>query len=290
MWLLYELCFVIGFIFYLPGAFWRKRVPHQGWSMRLGRYPAPVIERLRGRQTLWVHAVSVGEVLAAQPLLRAFEQTFPDNILALSTITPGGFELASKCVGDRGAAIYFPLDLRSCISRALDVIHPRLLVLMESELWPMVIRLAKARGVPVAVVNGRISPRAFRRYGWIKPWLGGLFNRVDLFLMQSQVDADRLIALGAPRNNIHVIGSLKWDASLGLRPSLQALESAKTRLGLTRQEPLLVAGSTHRGEEAVVLKAFHALRASRQDLRLIIAPRHLERLAEVGGLAPPPGW
>lgn len=281
MQLLYELVLLVGLLLYLPRAVWRRRLPHRSWSMRLGRYPAQVIEYVRGRQTLWVHAVSVGEVLAAQPLLRGLEEAYPNHPLALSTITPGGFELAVKYVGERGVAIYFPLDLRACVSRALEALHPRALLLMESELWPFAIRLARARNIPIAIVNGRISPRAFRRYGWVKRWLTGTLNRVDLFLMQSQTDADRLIALGAPLVKVHVVGSLKWDASVGTRPTPQALQEIAARIGLNGQAPVLVAGSTHRGEEHAILQAFQSLRASHPAMRLIIAPRHLERLAEV---------
>jgi 3-deoxy-D-manno-octulosonic-acid transferase len=180
--------------------------------------------------------------------------------------------------------IYFPLDLRACASRALAALRPRLLLLMESELWPNVIRCASARGVPIAVVNGRLSPRAFARYQAVKPWVQGMLERVSLFLMQAQADADRLLALGVPAEKVRVAGSLKWDASLGARPDASAIQALSARLGLARDEVIVVAGSTHRGEEAAVLDAFGALRATRAGARLILAPRHLERLAEVEAL------
>lgn len=252
--------------------------------MRLGRYPRRVAESLHGRQALWIHAVSVGEVLAAQPLLRALTQAYPHYVSVVSTITPGGFEVASKQVGERAIPIYFPLDLRGCIGRALDTLRPRILLLMESELWPTVVRLTKARGIPIAVINGRVSPRAFRRYQWIRPWLAGMLDQVGLFLMQSQTDADRLVQLGAPLNKVQVVGSLKWDASLGSRPSPRAIQEAAARIGVGVQDAVLVAGSTHRGEEQAVVAAFQTIRASHPGARLIVAPRHLERLAEVEGL------
>jgi len=152
---------------------------------------------------------------------------------------------------------------------------------MESELWPMVIRLAKARGIPVAVVNGRISPRAFRRYRWVKRVVRNTLDHVDLFLMQSQLDADRIIQLGASAQKVRIVGSLKWDASLGARPTPEVLQTTAHHLGLNGQQAVLVAGSTHRGEEPFVLQAFQLLRSAHQQLRLIVAPRHLERLPEV---------
>jgi len=284
MWMLYEILLVIGLLLYLPKAVWRRRLPHRGWSMRLGRYPARVVRSLEGRRALWIHAVSVGEVLAARPLLKALIEIAPADAVVVSTITPGGFAMASQHLGARGIALYFPLDLRACVTRALEAIRPRLLLLMESELWPTVIRLTKARGIPVAVVNGRISPGAFRRYQVVRSRLGGMLRRVDLFLMQSRADAERLIQLGASPGAVQVVGSLKWDASLGTRPAPEAIQDAAARLGLDGRQPVIVAGSTHHGEEPAVLRAFRALRASHPDARLLIAPRHLERLAEVEGL------
>ena len=148
----------------------------------------------------------------------------------------------------------------------------------------MAIRQTTSRGIPVAVVNGRISPRTFRRYQPVRPWLKGTLDRVTLFLMQSQADADRLLQLGASPEKVRVTGSLKWDASLGSRPTAEAVRETAAQLGLNGSEAVIVAGSTHRGEEAAVLAAFQALRASHPRARLILAPRHLERLGEVEDL------
>ncbi len=284
MWIFYETLLLIGLLLYVPRALWRKRLPHRGWTMRLGRYPRSVSTTLHGRRPIWIHAVSVGEVLAVQPLLHALTSAAPREPLVLSTITSSGFEVAEKQLGERGVAIYFPLDFRVCVTHALDALHPRLLILVESELWPTMIRLANARGIPIAIVNGRISPRAFRRYRWVAPWVGSLLRQIDRFLMQGQPDADRIIQLGAPPAKVQVMGSLKWDASLGARPTSQTIQETAVRLGLNGQEIVLVAGSTHRGEEAALLDAFQTVRTSHPHARLIIAPRHLERLAEVEGL------
>ena len=286
MWVLYELLLLIGLVLLLPKALWRRRLPHRGWSMRLGRYPQSVVAALGGTPSIWVHAVSVGEVQAAGPVLQALHQAYPTSPLVLSTITPGGFQVASRLLaGIGGTSIYFPLDLRGCVTRALDTLRPRALLLVESELWPVTIRLAAARGIPIALVNGRVSLRAFQRYLAIKPLVVGMLHHVDLFLMQSQADADRLIQLGAPADRVRVTGNLKWDASLGSRPEPKAVQALTARLGCHGQDTLIVAGSTHRGEERMVLEAFRALRSSRAGTRLILAPRHLERIAEVETLA-----
>lgn len=279
MWWLYELLLLLGFLLYLPKALWRRRLPHAGWAMRLGRYPQDVLAQLGGRQTLWVHAVSVGEVQAAAPLLRALRERYPQEVLVLSTVTKGGFAVASNVPGV--IPVYFPLDLHGAVGRALDTLRPKALLLVESELWPQALRLAKARGLPIAVVNGRISDRAFPRYHAFRRWLQGTLARVDLFLMQSQTDADRVLALGAPPHKVQVAGSLKWDASLGARPSPESIRQTQAALGLAADAVVLVAGSTHRGEESTVLEAFKAVRARWPGSRLILAPRHVERLDEV---------
>ena len=130
MWLIYEILLVIGLLSYVPKALWRKRLPHPGWAMRLGRYPATVPQHLGGRRAMWVHAVSVGEVLAVQPLIQRLLIDYPDTPLVLSTITPAGLEVASRLLGDRGVTIYSPLDFGLTVRRALKVIRPRVLLLV----------------------------------------------------------------------------------------------------------------------------------------------------------------
>ena len=281
MWLLYEVLLIIGFLLYVPGAVLRGRLPHRKWRMRLGRYPDEVTQRLAGGQTIWIHAVSVGEAIAARPLITALSKTYPNYTVVLSTITPSGFSVAAQQVGERGIAIYFPLDLRVCVTRALDVLKPRILLLMESEFWPVMLHLAKARKIPIALVNGRTSARAFRRYQLVRPFVARMLGHVDCFLMQSQVDAERVIAMGAPAKRVSVAGNLKWDASLSARPATATLQTSAARLGLRNGDTVIVAGSTHPGEEETVLTAFKALRRPDRPLRLIIAPRHMERLPEV---------
>ena len=282
MWILYELLFILGFLLYLPSAVWRKRLPHPGWSMRLGRYPARVLHVVQDRQPVWIHAVSVGEMVATRPLIHALSRTYPESPIVLSTITPGGFSVASKLAGESGVAIYFPLDLRGCVRRALATMRPRVLLLMESELWPTVIREAHRQEIPVVVVNGRLSPRALPHYRIAAPLVRTMWSHVRGFLMQSQADADRLLSLGAPAERVRVTGNLKWDAAE--RPEPAAVHALASRVGLDGRAPLIVAGSTHRGEEGAVLEAFKHLRVIQPDTRLILAPRHLERLAEVEGL------
>ena len=276
---------MVGFLCYLPKALWRRRLPHRGWSMRLGRYPAHVRQALHGKRAIWVHAVSVGEVLAIRPLIQELTAQQPDTPLVPSTVTPTGFQVASKLMGGRGTVIYEPLDFRFAVNRALDLIQPRILLLVESEFWPNLICTIARRGVPIAVVNGRVSSRAFRRHMLAQPLLAGLFRTITLFLMQTQMDADRIIKMGARPSQVKVLGSLKWDASLMSRPKPAEIQALASRLGLAREDALIVAGSTHRGEETAVFEAFQSVRTPGQRVRLVVAPRHMERMDEVEALA-----
>jgi len=290
MWLLYELILSFALLCYLPAALWRRRLPHRGWSMRLGRYPESVRRALASRRTIWVHAVSVGEVLACQPVLREFARMEPQTTLVLSTVTPTGFAVASSSASPPRVPIYFPLDFSLCVRRALETVQPKMIVLVESELWPTMIRLTAARHIPIVMINGRISARAFARSQWVAWGVRPLLQRIELCLMQSQADADRLIQLGVPPPRVRVVGNLKWEASLTNRPSEEEIRAAAAELGVLRDEPVLMAGSTHRGEEEGVLHAFATLRHTLPTLRLIIAPRHLERLSEVEGVVARAGF
>lgn len=285
MWIIYEILLFIGLLIYTPKALMRRRLPHRGWTMRLGRYPEAVRAKLARPGALWIHAVSVGEVMAAAPLITRLAQAYPDAPLVLSTVTPTGFEVATQVMGARGAAIFLPFDFRLTVGRAMKAIQPRALLLVESELWPMLIRAAKSRGIPVVVLNGRVSERAHRRYLKVKRWLAACVRIIDACFMQTEQDAQRLIAMGAPRQRVRVLGSLKWDASLAGRPSQAAIQALRERLGIRREELVIVAGSTHRGEESAVVQAVQEIRQRRAGVRLVLAPRHPERAGEVERLA-----
>ncbi len=284
MWWMYEMLLCIGLACYVPKAVWRRRLPHPGWSMRLGRYPSSIRQRLAGQRSVWIHAVSVGEVIAMQPLIHRLAEAHPQHPLVLSAVTHTGFSVATRLVGERGTVIYGPLDFRLVVRRTLQTIRPAILILAESEFWPVMIRECRRQGIPIVVVNGRISARAFRRYLMAKTLMRPMLQRLDRFLMQSDVDAQRVIAMGAPAERVKVMGSLKWDAGMLTRPDPTQVEALAVRLGVGPEQTVIVAGSTHRGEETQVLDAYDALRKELSGVRLIIAPRHLERLSEVEAL------
>jgi 3-deoxy-D-manno-octulosonic-acid transferase len=175
--------------------------------------------------------------------------------------------------------VYFPLDFGWIVRRAIRRLRPRLVLLAETELWPNFLTACAGRGIPVVVINGRLSPRSFPRYRVVRWWFGRVLRHVRLFCMQSAQDAERIIALGAPAERVRVTGNLKYD----FRGLDQPVDDAALRrtLGLAEGRRLVVAGSTHRGEEEAVLEAFRKAAESRADLCLLLAPRHPERLDEV---------
>ncbi len=240
-------------------------------------------ERLgRGGATLpaeprcWIHAVSVGETITAVPLVDAIRQRWPELSVVLSTVTPTGAQVARERLAGRAVHRYFPLDLPGPVGREVDAVRPRFFIAMETELWPNFLRALAARGVPCMIANGRVSDRSFRRYRLVRGLLAGVLRRISAFGMQSDEDARRIVALGAPAERVVVTGSLKADAAT----ESEGLEWERI-LGLAADDPLWIAGSTHRGEEEVVLDAFVRLRARVPRLVLLLAPRHPERAGDV---------
>lgn len=250
-----------------------------GLGERLGRYTLPTLET----RPLWLHAVSVGEVVAAAPLARALRRAWPGTPLLVSTVTDTGRTMARERIPEAAATVFFPLDFAFAVGRALAAARPRAVLLAETEIWPNFLRACRARAVPVAVVNGRISPRSFRRYRWIRRPFARVLSGIARFGMQTAADAERIVALGAPAGRVHVTGNLKFDAHGVAGPPADP-PAVRRDLGLEEGRPVLLAGSTHRGEEVAVLEAFAELRPGRPALALVLVPRHPERCGEVEGL------
>ncbi|HEY2295426.1 MAG TPA: glycosyltransferase N-terminal domain-containing protein [Thermoanaerobaculia bacterium] len=243
-------------------------------SGRLGRAPGP--EETPAPGALWLHAVSVGEVGVAAALARALPPELP---LLVTTVTPTGQAQARKAFAGRAGVAYLPFDLGFAVRRFFRRHQPRALILVEGDYWPLVLREARRRGLPIAVVNGRVGDRGFRRMRRLRPLLGPLFAGVGRFGVQSGEDRDRLVALGVDPGRVTVTGNLKYEPTEPARSP--ELEEALTALAAGR--PLLLAGSTMAGEEAMVLDAFQAAGGGDRAL-LVLAPRHPERWSEVDAL------
>ena len=262
---------------YLPVlAFKRLRPDGYGRSLgqRLGRFG----EGLPREPRCWIHAVSVGEAATAVPLVEAITRRWPQLGIVMTTVTPTGARIVADRLAGRAVHRYFPIDLPGPVRRVLDAVNPRFFLCMETELWPNLLRALAARGVPSMIANGRISDRSFRRYRLVRFFTAHMLAHVRVLAMQSEEDARRIIALGALPERVVVTGNIKSD----LIPPEGGGDALWQRLlGLDDGEPVWVAGSTHRGEEAIVLDVYLHLRARVPTLTLVLAPRHPERVAEV---------
>jgi 3-deoxy-D-manno-octulosonic-acid transferase len=245
---------------------------------KFGRLSPEIVSRLResGTPRIWVHAVSVGEVTAAAPIVTALRSRFPGACIVLSTSTETGQEMARKLVTAATVHIYYPLDIPCVVRKVLDRVRPDLFIPVETEIWPNFIRLCRERGVRIVMANGRISPRSFGRYHTTRFFWKGILAALDAAGVISQIDAQRLAALGMPPSRIHALGNAKYDG-LATRVSPELEREIAGRLGIEPGERLLVAGSTHDGEETIILEVYRRLIENRPDFKLILIPRHIER-------------
>jgi 3-deoxy-D-manno-octulosonic-acid transferase len=279
MHILYSLALGLSVLLTSPWWLWqmlRSGKYRTGLRERLGRVPA----RLGKTQAaVWVHAVSVGEVLAMSTTIARLRDA--GHRVVVSTTTDTGQNLARQRFGEANV-FYFPLDFDFAVQPYLRSIRPSLLVLAEAEFWPNVLRLAGSNGARIAVVNARISDRSFPRYRRFRGLIGGMLAQVDVFLAQSRQDAQRLIDIGADPQRVSVAGNLKFD----VRPPSQAELVPALRNALQREQagPVIVAGSTLAGEEEILLDAFTEIRKAFARSVLVLAPRHPERFATVGDL------
>lgn len=284
---LYNVVLALGFVAGIPWFLWKGRASGKylrTFRERMGRLP--VYLNVDGDRSIWIHAVSVGEVLAARPLVPALRERFPAHRVFLSTTTLTGNEVAKKSVRGLDGLFFAPFDFPHSVRRALEVVNPALLLLVETELWPNLIHEASRRGARVALVNGRISPRSFPRYRRLRRYLSRVLGEIDLFLMQGEPHAERIREMAAPPERVRVTGNLKFDAVEAGRPPERL-----ARLVLAGgARPLLVAGSTVDGEEPLVLAAFRRVRERVPNARLLVAPRHPERFAEAERLVEGAGF
>ena len=284
MYFLYNIVLWLGFLALTPVFFFHLLTGGKwaaGFRQRMGNVPAFDPD---GRPVVLLHCVSVGETNAALPLARALLEEYPDVALVVSTTTRTGQEVAASAfAGVADAVVYFPFDLRFAVKRFLRRISPDLVLLTETEIWPNFVRLAARSNCRVAIVNGRLSERSFGRYGWIKGLLRRTFAYIDLALMQSNADAQRIMSLGMRGGKVRVTGNLKFDIPAATGDSEIALE-LRRRFAIGAGAPLIIAASTHRPEEQMLLDALKLVWKSTAVTplpRLMLVPRHPERFAEV---------
>jgi 3-deoxy-D-manno-octulosonic-acid transferase len=276
----YNLALLLLAPLWVPYVLWRIVVGswRDRWAERLGFVPVPPPS---SKPRVWIHCVSVGETLAAQPVVKHLRQLIPDHELVFSTTTPTGQQTALSVLRDMvDYLVYCPLDLPFAVRRALSRIQPRALVLFETELWLNLLTEQHRRGGRVLILNGRISDRTARRAPRVRPIYAAMLRCVDLICAQSPTDAARFIALGASPSRIEVCGNTKFDQALGALD--RTADEWRQILSLPEGAPVLVVGSTRTpDEEQLVVDAYLRVRATLPDTCLVLAPRHLERVGEV---------
>ena len=288
----------LGFVLLIPVflyKMWKRGKYRENFWQRFGFYGDDLHQRFsrhkvsglaeKKERRCWIQAVSVGEVNIAVLFIRALQREFPDLRIIVTTTTSTGYALAYERLPQEVGLLYFPQDFPWCVRRAYDLIRPDFIVLTESELWPNHVWMGARRGVPIFLVNGRMSPhseRGYKRLGWL---FRRVFDKLSFVCAQSPEDADNFVALGVPRNRVHMVGNMKYDVSMpradvsrggGIDP-VQLLK----QIGVSPAQPILVAGSTHPGEEEILLDVFTELRRRFPQLFLILVPRHVERTREV---------
>ncbi len=273
----YNLVFILAAVFYVPSLLLKGKW-HRALVSRLGPVPEDVARFCSAGPVVWVHAVSVGEVQAVSHFIRLLPARVPGVKIVLTTVTQTGYHLAFSRLGSDCRVLYAPLDLSWVVRHYIRRIRPSLYVTAETEIWPNLFMRLAGQHVPVVVFNGRVSRKSFTRYRAVAVLTRGILKHVTLFCVQTEADAGRIRLLGAPADRVHVLGNVKFDEASD--------EDGYSRegAGYDARDDVWVAGSTHPGEEEIVLTCFTALKKTFPHLRLILAPRHIERTSEVCAL------
>ncbi|MFQ5646679.1 MAG: 3-deoxy-D-manno-octulosonic acid transferase [bacterium] len=275
---IYNILLWLGILLYSPVILWRglgRREYRHSLPLRLG-----FRQRFSGRSGVWFHAVSVGETEALVSLVKAFHEAHPQAEIIFSTTTETGQELARKRLGELAEIIYFPIDFSFLMRRLIESISPRLVVLAETEFWPNFLREVSKRKIPVLLVNGRISDKSYKGYRRFKFFFEPLLAGISLLSMQSEEDKIRITGIGAKEERVEVGNNLKFDRPF---PSYgeKELKGLRESIGFPTEAPLFIGGSTHPGEEEIIIKTYAGLLSAFPELKLIIAPRKPHRAAEI---------
>lgn len=286
MYLLYNLLIHLGTIILFPFLIFKvltTKKYRRGIKERLGYISLDIKQRLKGNRPVWLHAVSVGEVNASLPLIKEIKKKYPTLDIVVSTITETGNNTARNKIKETENIIFFPFDHPWIIKRVIEYLNPKLFITMETEIWPNFLRFLYTKNIPSVIFNGRISSRSFKKYKMIGFFMKRVLFYLSFFGMQTEKDAERIIELGAKKERVKVLGNMKFDQALMLISS-EDKENRESSLDQLKNEKIMIAGSTHPGEEDKVLNVFRNIKTEYPSLVLIIAPRHLERVGEIESL------
>ena len=287
MHILYNILTVIIVILAIP-VFIMRLIREQGFGRRLwqsfGFLSHQDIAPVARRDCIWLHAASVGEIVAASPIIKEIRREFPGKPILVSVVTATGYEMAKRIIADADSIIFYPFDVPFVSYNVVKRIRPSAFMMVETELWPNFLKALGHFSIPVLMVNGRISDKSVGRYRYLGSVLKNMLNTVDKFCMQSAIDAEYIIRLGAEPKRVVVTGNTKFDQDY-TSVTLEQQQILCTQLGLEHAFPVLVAGSTHKGEEEILLSALKQVRKSFPKIKLVIAPRDTLRVEEIASLA-----
>ncbi len=280
--MLYDIGFAIFSIFYLPTLIFKGKL-HRDFLERFGRYDNAKRSALaNAKDAIWIQAVSVGEVALCRDFVPALKTKFPGRTIIFSTITKAGNDMAKRLFQKDAIIIYFPLDFSFIVKKAIKLARPKIYVMVETEIWPNFLKEIERNAIAVILINGRISDRAIGKYRLAKPFLRKILRNMNILCMQSRIDADRVIGLGARPDRVKVTGNMKFD--IQIKASRLSVAEIMGQLALEEGDELLVAGSTHPGEEEVITGAYKELVKKFPRLKLLIAPRHIGRSDQVAAI------
>lgn len=280
MYWLYNVLLLVYWATLIPMLIYRL-IREEGFYQRIkqsiGFLPDDLKEKISNRHAIWVHAASVGEIVAASPIVREMRKTHPNEVIIVSVVTATGFRMAHQIIKGTDGILYFPLDLPYLTDRILTIVKPRAIVLVETEIWPNFLRIAARKNIPVMMMNGRISRRSSSRYRMITFFTRRVLSTIYVFCMQSRIDAQYIIDIGADPNKVIVTGNTKYDQTYGIVTDEEKKRYLK-ELGFDENTyPIMIAGSTHKGENVSVYKAFCNIRNHFPGAKLIIAPRYIHQ-------------
>lgn len=280
MYWLYNVLLLVYWATLIPMLIYRL-IREEGFYQRIkqsiGFLPDDLKEKISNRHAIWVHAASVGEIVAASPIVREMRKTHPNEVIIVSVVTATGFRMAHQIIKGADGILYFPLDLPYLTDRILTIVKPRAIVLVETEIWPNFLRIAARKNIPVMMMNGRISRRSSSRYRMITFFTRRVLSTIYVFCMQSRIDAQYIIDIGADPNKVIVTGNTKYDQTYGIVTDEEKKRYLK-ELGFDENTyPIMIAGSTHKGENVSVYKAFCNIRNHFPGAKLIIAPRYIHQ-------------
>ena len=280
MYWLYNVLLLVYWATLIPMLIYRL-IREEGFYQRIkqsiGFLPDDLKEKISNRHAIWVHAASVGEIVAASPIVREMRKTHPNEVIIVSVVTATGFRMAHQIIKGADGILYFPLDLPYLTDRILTIVKPRAIVLVETEIWPNFLRIAARKNIPVMMMNGRISRRSSSRYRMITFFTRRVLSTIYVFCMQSRIDAQYIIDIGADPNKVIVTGNTKYDQTYGIVTDEEKKRYLK-ELGFDENTyPIMIAGSTHKGENVSVYKAFCNIRNHFHGAKLIIAPRYIHQ-------------